>query len=132
MDQQGNGNLTAASILATRRRRVETSIGGAITVRGLSFSEISELSGVLVDVSRLADEVKEQKPEALITTPGGRGLLSAIEKIVKAGCVEPVFGSDPAAGPIVADLPLSDQMAAFSAILDLSGHTKKAAEEIRP
>jgi len=132
MDQQSNGNLTAASILATRRRRVETSLGGTITVRGLGFSELSELSGMLVDVSTLAEEVKDQKPEKLASSPKGRGLLAAIEPIVRAGCVEPAFGTDPTLGPVVADLPLGDQMAAFGAILELSGHSKKAGEEIRP
>jgi hypothetical protein len=135
-EQSATAVLTEDAILGARRRRVDTSLGAALVVRALSFRTLVKLLGQLLDVAALGDAAKAAKgPEDLVELIKGEkanDMLEAIEKVVAAGCVTPKFGDDPAAGPVVADLPIPDQMAAFTAILDLSGYTKKAGAEIRP
>jgi hypothetical protein len=139
MQEGKSGLLTADSIVATRRRRVETSMGGVL-VRALGLSHLGRLVGQLLDVSSLGEAARAltggdlagEGIRELVSNPKIAEVFPLIEKVVAAGCVEPKFGDDPAAGPVVADLPLEDQFRLFNEILQLSGYSKEAGESIRP
>lgn len=133
METNGNGGARER-MLALRREKIQTSIGVEHTVRGLSFAELSELYGNLLDVSTLLDVVNKAKAKG-----GGFSLeakdiaaMSKMEPVIVAGCLEPKYGSDPAADLVVADLPPIDRLAVFAAICKKSGFSKEAAEQIRP
>lgn len=133
-----NGVLTAEDLLAARRRRVETSLG-VIVVRSLGFAQLAGMLGQLMDVASLGEAAGALKDggrpddiQRVLADPKVANVLPMIERVIAAGCIEPRFGDDPTAGIVVADLPLADQFLLFTAILDLSGHTKKAGEDIRP
>jgi hypothetical protein len=128
---EGNGFLKPERLLELRRRRVPTSLGQDVLVRALGYADLSSMMGALLDVASLGDEAKG-RPADLVNSPKGLSLLGSIEKVVVAACLEPVFGTDPTAGPVASDLPLEDQMAIFTVVCELSGYSKKTAEQVRP
>ena len=126
-----NNFLTREGLLAQRRRRVPTSLGQDVHVRALGYADLASMMGVLLDVASLGDEAKKQ-PAELVKSPKGAALLAAIEKIVIAACVEPVFGTDPKLGLVPSDLPLGDQLEVFTAVMQLSGYSAAVAQQVRP
>ena len=131
--------LTGAGLLAARRRSVETSLG-VVQVRALGFAQLAGMLGQLLDVSSLGQAARAlqgntgepDQVQRVLTDPKVATVLPMIERVVAAGCIEPKFGDDPSAGAVVADLPIEDQFLLFTEILELSGHSKKAGEDIRP
>ena len=86
----------------------------------------------LMDVSQLTAGVAagEQDPQAgasklaeFAISPKGQEFFAVVERVVRAGSMDPVFGTDPAKGAVVADLPLTDQLKLFTAILELSARS---------
>jgi hypothetical protein len=139
-----NGTGAAAALLSMRRQKLKTSLGIEITVRAVGVREIALANGALVDVAQLGAAQRAvaeasgdgSKPSRSLLEamkdPKTQEFFSVVEKVVRVGCVDPVFGTEAAAGPVVSDLPLADQLEAFHAILALSKFTQKAGEEIRP
>jgi hypothetical protein len=132
MSEKNGGGAVREQLLAARRRKIATTLGFEVQVRALGYADLSALMGVLLDVSTLGEEAKKTSAEDLVKTPKGVAVLASVEKVLIAGCVEPKLGSDPAAGPVPADLPIPDQLAIFTAILELSGYSKEAGAAVRP
>jgi len=139
MQEEKAGLLTAESIVAARRRRVETSLGG-VMVRGIGLAHLGRMLGQLLDVSSLGQAAKALGggdaagvgTREFLNDPKIEAAFPLIEKVVAVGCIDPQFGDDPAKGPVVADLPLEDQFLLFTAILEVSGYSKQAGESVRP
>jgi hypothetical protein len=55
-----------------------------------------------------------------------------IHRIIAASVMEPHLSLDPAEGPTPGDIGYQDQLLLFQAILEHSGFTKKAADEVLP
>jgi hypothetical protein len=126
-----NGFLTRDAIFAARRRSVPTSLGHPVQIRALGYVDLCSMTGALLDVVSLGAEAKK-KPTDLAASPKGQALLKAIETVLIAATVEPVFGTDPQKGPVPSDLPLADQLAIFTEVLELSGYSQAAGEAVRP
>ena len=127
-----NGALSVEALRGQRRRQIDTGLGGYIEVRALGYADLALHTGALLDVSSLAEAVKEKGPAELVNSPRGQAVLAAVEKVLLVGCVSPKLGTNPAEGAVVADLPIEVQLEAFAAILQLSGYSKKAGETVRP
>ena len=147
MDGEGqNHQSRGQALLELRRRAVPTSLGIDLPVHAIEPGELVLISRTLLDLAAMGEarnaaaaQGGDGGPEAAakaftdyITSPKGKEFFALVERVVRAGCLDPVFGTDPAAGPVVSDLPLVDQLAVFNAVLELSGYSKQAAESIRP
>jgi hypothetical protein len=126
-----NNYLTREGLLGARRRRVPTSLGHDVLVRPLGYADLCSMMGVLLDVASLGEEARK-KPAELAASPKGAAFLGSIEKVLIAATVEPAFESDPKKGPVPSDLPLDDQLAIFTVVLELSGYSSAAGRAVRP
>jgi hypothetical protein len=139
MAEEKAGLLTGEEVIGARRRRVEISLG-TVLVRSLGFRGLTGMLGQLMDVASLSEDARElqasgsdaQAKKDFVTGEKMQERLPVIEKVVAAGCVQPRFGEDPAAGPVVSDLPIDDLFTIFNAIVELSGFTKQSGDSVRP
>ena len=137
----------ARKLLDHRRKTVAISLGIDVPIRGIPADELVLVARRLLDVSTLGtmksfeslapgpDRSVEDANKAFLefaASPRGKEFFELIERVVRAGSLDPVFGTDPAEGAVVSDLPLEDQFLLFGEILTLSGYSKKVAETIRP
>ncbi len=127
-----NGRLTAAKMLADRRRDVKTS-RGIVTIRKLSLREIFALKGGIIDLASMATTPEEA--ERIVHDKGTRnqgGVMAAIYGIIGAGVIDPKLCTDAAQGPTADDFDFHDAMSICHEIMDFSGYSKGAAEKLRP
>ena len=139
-------NVNAKRLLAMRRKTVSTSLGLDIPLRIIEPADLILIARQVIDLATLGEmgslgkAVGESSGEGdaakafteFMASQKGKDFFGLVERVIRAGSVDPVFGTDPALGPVVSDLPIVDQMTLFTAILELSGFSKEAAETIRP
>lgn len=132
-----NNFLTAEELLRKARKDVVLSTGAKVQIRRISPSEFVQaarhLPSLLAFGQDITDMRKGEKSLAdVFAGPQGEEALKGIERVVHFGLVSPRLGLDPAAGPAVSDLPLTEQMEIFNEILALAGFSKEAAQEVAP
>ena len=130
---EGNGQLAPSALVASARREVKTSLG-TVLVRRIGYAALAQVRGQLMDLQSLIGTKTESEIDSVefLKRPEAGKALESIESIVRLAVLSPALGTDPTVGPVAADFPIADQLLIFSEALDLSGFTRKAAEEVRP
>lgn len=127
---EGNGILRAEDLLAEARVRVEISGGRKVLVQRVSRVSIAVAIGGIPDVASLAIEKNEK--QSRITPAQADQAVKAIDRILIAGVLEPKLYPDPEKGPTPSDFLEADRMTIYRAIMDHSGWTRAAGEEVAP
>jgi hypothetical protein len=123
----GNGKVTAGSLVASRAGEFETSVG-TIVLRRLPLAEVFALRGAVTDLASMgADgEAARLGPEQVAEK------MAALGRVIIAGVKEPVLTDNPEDGPTPADFPLDDQIAIFNAVLARAGLSVEEGRKLRP
>lgn len=130
---EGNVAVDPARLLARGRREVQTEVGTVI-VRRVPMSVLAKSRGQVLDVQNLLKDRPEGEMDspAFLASPQAQAMLDGTARIICAGVLEPKLFLDPKDGPTPLDFSPQDEAAILSAILELSGWTRAAAEEVRP
>lgn len=128
----GNGFLTADQLRSRGRREVELPSGGRVLVGRVGMGDLACFVECLPDVSSLAARAEGRQEDARLTPAQVKRAQDAIERVMVAGLLSPRLSQDPDAGPTPADFPYEDQLAIFNAVLELSGLSRRKADEVLP
>lgn len=130
---EGNGYVTAAAVQAAGQKDVETSLGKVLVGR-LPYPLFVQIRGKLMDLQSLVREGGADRLEApeFLESPEARKALEVVEPVLIAAVLQPKLQADPGVGPAPRSFSIEDQLVLFSAVMELTQFTRRAAEEVRP
>lgn len=133
--QENEKASTAAEILSRSRRVVVGKQSGyRYLVRRLSEFEAVGVLGRIPDLQAFAERALRvsQQPsaeDAAAVAEHSASIIAVFERVVKAALLEPKLGDG---GLLISDIPVADLADIFTSVMEMTGYSEKAAEEIRP
>ena len=126
-EDNGNGYVSASDLIAKREQDVQLG-ARRYRIRALSYEQVVELRGQMIDVTQMAIPKNAARGDRKIDPK----TLIALRRIIAAGTVAPPLGLDPAKGATPDDLAFSDCFALGTAIMVLAGARLSTGERVLP
>ncbi len=98
-------------------------------IRRLTYDQVIELRGAMVDVSQMA--VDEKKGKGPPKEPDAK-TIAAMRRLLVAGLLEPKLDADPKKGATPDDLPIEDFFVLAAAVMNLAGARRETGERVLP
>jgi hypothetical protein len=126
--------VTDAADIKRKSRRIFTGASGnRYSIKSVLYFDIVGVYGAVPDLATLAGEGSDISPEkahAVVVNQGVK-LAAHFSKVVTLGLAYPSIGPGPDQIE-VSDIPLEDLPPLVTAILELSGLSRKEADRVRP
>lgn len=123
----GEGYVTTKELLSLREKDVQVG-ARRYRIRALSYDQVVELRGQMIDVTQMAIPKGAERGNGKIQPK----TFAALRRIISAGTVRPELGLDPTKGATPDDLAFSDFFALGTAIMQLAGAKLTTGERVLP